>query len=482
MTAVDLIIFGATGDLSARKLFPALYQLDAAGLLQADLRIAAIGRQQQSVEDFKNELRQKMAGYMREPIDESVWQRFVPRLDYLTSDFAEPEAFLALRDWLDDSRVSLFYLATPPSLFSTICEQLDGDGCLSGPCRIVLEKPIGESLATSSEVNETLARFFAERDIYRIDHYLGKETVQNLLVLRFANRFINSQWDQSCIDHVQITVAEQVGIEGRWAYYDGVGQLRDMVQNHLMQLLCLVAMEPPNSLEAESIRDEKVKIVKALRPIDASTVKEHVVRGQYSQGVINSQPVPGYLEEEGCELSSSDTETFIAIKAFVDNWRWSGVPFYLRTGKRMPDKVTEIIIQYKALPHHIFGEGQSAEPNRLTIRLQPNEGIEMSMVSKRQSLKDKLSLQTHTLNFDFREDGDIDRIPDAYERLFLDAINGDPSLFVGREEIEESWRWCDQIIAACEQAGMEVNTYQAGSWGPSKSELLIDRDGRSWNV
>ena len=482
MTAVDLIIFGATGDLSARKLFPALYQLDAAGLLQANLRIAAIGRQQQSVEDFKNELRQKMAGYMREPIDESVWQRFVPRLDYLASDFAEPDAFLTLRDWLDDSRVSLFYLATPPSLFSTICEQLHGDGCLSGPCRIVLEKPIGESLATSSEVNETLARFFAERDIYRIDHYLGKETVQNLLVLRFANRFINSQWDQSCIDHVQITVAEQVGIEGRWAYYDGVGQLRDMVQNHLMQLLCLVAMEPPNSLEAESIRDEKVKIVKALRPIDAATVKEHVVRGQYSQGVINSQPVPGYLEEEGCELSSSDTETFIAIKAFVDNWRWSGVPFYLRTGKRMPDKVTEIIIQYKALPHHIFGEGQSAEPNRLTIRLQPNEGIEMSMVSKRQSLKDKLSLQTHTLNFDFREDGDIDRIPDAYERLFLDAINGDPSLFVGREEIEESWRWCDQIIAACEQAGMEVNTYQAGSWGPSKSELLIDRDGRSWNV
>ena len=321
MTAVDLIIFGATGDLSARKLFPALYQLDAAGLLQADLRIAAIGRQLQSVEDFKNELRQKMAGYMREPIDESVWQRFVPRLDYLASDFAEPDAFLTLRDWLDDSRVSLFYLATPPSLFSTICEQLHGDGCLSGPCRIVLEKPIGESLATSSEVNETLARFFVERDIYRIDHYLGKETVQNLLVLRFANRFINSQWDQSCIDHVQITVAEQVGIEGRWAYYDGVGQLRDMVQNHLMQLLCLVAMEPPNSLEAESIRDEKVKIVKALRPIDAATVKEHVVRGQYSQGVINSQPVPGYLEEEGCELSGSDTETFIAIKAFVDNWR-----------------------------------------------------------------------------------------------------------------------------------------------------------------
>ncbi len=482
MTAVDLIIFGATGDLSARKLFPALYQLDSAKLLQEDLRIAAVGRQQQSVEDFRHDLRQKMSGYMREAIDDAVWETFVRRLGYLASDFAEPQAFVALSDWLDDNRVSLFYLATPPSLFSTICEQLYEDQCLTGPCRIVLEKPIGESLATSSQVNETLARFFNERDIYRIDHYLGKETVQNLLVLRFANRFINSQWDQSCIDHVQITVAEQVGIEGRWTYYDGVGQLRDMVQNHLMQLLCLVAMEPPNSLEAESIRDEKVKIVKALRPIDAEMVKEHVVRGQYSQGVINSHPVPGYLGEEGCELSSSNTETFVAIKAYVDNWRWSGVPFYLRTGKRMPDKVTEIIIQYKALPHHIFDEGQGAEPNRLTIRLQPNEGIEMSMVSKRQSLKDKLSLQTHTLNFDFREDGDIDRIPDAYERLFLDAINGDPSLFVGREEIEESWRWCDQIISACEQADVAVVTYQAGSWGPSKSELLIDRDGRSWNV
>ena len=273
-----------------------------------------------------------------------------------------------------------------------------------------------------------------------------------------------------------------MGIEGRWAYYDGVGQLRDMVQNHLMQLLCLVAMEPPNSLEAESIRDEKVKIVKALRPIDASSVKDHVVRGQYSQGVIDGESVPGYFDEEGCEAQGSDTETFVAIKAYVDNWRWSGVPFYLRTGKRMPDKVTEIIIQYKALPHHIFGEGESAEPNRLIIRLQPNEGIEMTMVSKRQSLRDKLSLQTHTLNFDFREDGEIDRIPDAYERLFLDAINGDPSLFVGREEIEESWRWCDQLISACEQCGVKVNAYQAGSWGPSKSELLIDRDGRSWNV
>ena len=482
MSGVDLIIFGATGDLSARKLFPALFQLDAAGLLPDDLRIIAVGRQEQTTEAFHHELLARMSSAKRQSISDTAWQQFAQRLTYMSADFSAPSAFSGLQAELSESRTSLFYLATPPSLFATICEQLSADGCLAGSCRIVLEKPIGESLDTSREVNETLAQFFDEQDIYRIDHYLGKETVQNLLVLRFANRFINSQWDQSCIDHIQITVAEKVGIEGRWAYYDGVGQLRDMVQNHLMQLLCLVAMEPPNSLEAESIRDEKVKIVKALRPIDALSVKDHVVRGQYSQGVIDGESVPGYFDEEGCEAQGSDTETFVAIKAHVDNWRWSGVPFYLRTGKRMPDKVTEIIIQYKALPHHIFGEGESAEPNRLIIRLQPNEGIEMTMVSKRQSLRDKLSLQTHTLNFDFREDGEIDRIPDAYERLFLDAINGDPSLFVGRDEIEESWRWCDQLISACEQCGVKVNAYQAGSWGPSKSELLIDRDGRNWNV
>ncbi len=482
MSGVDLIIFGATGDLSARKLFPALFQLDAAGLLQDDLRIIAVARQEQTTKGFYHELLARLGSARRQSISDTAWQQFAQRLIYLSADFSAPSAFKGLQAELSESRTSLFYLATPPSLFAKICEQLDTDGCLAGSCRIVLEKPIGESLDTSREVNETLAQFFDDQDIYRIDHYLGKETVQNLLVLRFANRFINSQWDHSCIDHIQITVAEKVGIEGRWAYYDRVGQLRDMVQNHLMQLLCLVAMEPPNSLEAESIRDEKVKIVKALRPIDASSVKDHVVRGQYSQGVIDGESVPGYFDEEGCEGQGSDTETFVAIKAHVDNWRWSGVPFYLRTGKRMPDKVTEIIIQYKALPHHIFGEGESAEPNRLIIRLQPNEGIEMTMVSKRQSLRDKLSLQTHTLNFDFREDGDIDRIPDAYERLFLDAINGDPSLFVGREEIEESWRWCDRLISACEQCGVKVNAYQAGSWGPSKSELLIDRDGRSWNV
>ena len=482
MAAVDLIIFGASGDLSARKLFPALFQLERLNLLEDDLRIAAVARTQQSLEDFLPVLKGKMSSYMgNDAPTEEEWASFTRRFSYVSVNFSEPDQYGELRGWLDDERVSLFYFATPPSLFAPICEHLSTTNCLAGDCRIVVEKPIGENLESSVKVNETLAKYFDEKAIYRIDHYLGKETVQNLLVLRFANSFINSQWDNTCIDHVQITVGEMVGIEGRWSYYDKVGQLRDMVQNHLMQLMCLVAMEPPNSLEAESIRDEKVKIVRALRRIDAQSVTEKVVRGQYINGWIRGTAVPGYLDEDGCEMDSSDTETYIAIKAHIDNWRWSGVPFYLRTGKRLPEKVTEIVIQYKSLPHNIFGTGANI-PNKLVIRLQPNEGIELSMVSKKQSLKERMSLQSHLLDLDFREGSDLDRIPDAYERLFLDAIQGDQSLFVGREEIEESWRWCDQLIAACKEQQVPALPYQAGSWGPAKAEVLIEKDFRSWHV
>ena len=482
MAAIDLIIFGASGDLSARKLFPALFQLERLNLLEADLRIAAVARTQQTLDEFLPVLKEKMSAYMGDdaPSDKE-WRSFITRFSYVSVNFSEPEQYGALRAWLDDDRTSLFYFATPPSLFAPICEHLSDTHCLSGDCRIVVEKPIGENLASSIKVNETLAKYFDEKSIYRIDHYLGKETVQNLLVLRFANSFINSQWDNTCIDHVQITVGEMVGIEGRWSYYDKVGQLRDMVQNHLMQLMCLVAMEPPNSLSAESIRDEKVKIVRALRRIDSQSVNEKVVRGQYINGWVRGTAVPGYLDEDGCEMDSSNTETFVAIKAHIDNWRWSGVPFYLRTGKRLPEKVTEIVIQYKNLPHNIFGEGTTT-PNKLVIRLEPNEGIELSMVSKKQSLKQRMSLQSHLLDLDFREGSDLDRIPDAYERLFLDAIQGDQSLFVGRDEIEESWRWCDGLIAACEDQAVPALPYQAGSWGPAKAEVLIEKDFRSWHA
>nr|WHW29821.1 putative glucose-6-phosphate 1-dehydrogenase [uncultured bacterium] len=478
----DLVLFGAKGDLSARKLFPALYHLHYCGLLPDGMRIIALARDTtMSTEAFLDDLKPKVESYVGGTRwGETHWQSFAERIQYLGVNFSEEPDYVNLSEMLSEARTSIFYLATPPSLFDAICEFLGSSGCLEGDSRIVLEKPIGQDLQSCREVNATVARFFSEDSIYRIDHYLGKETVQNLLVLRFGNRFVNTQWDQSCIDHVQITVAETVGIEGRWSYYDKVGQLRDMVQNHLMQLLCLVAMEPPNSMTAEGIRDEKVKILRALRPIDSSSVSEHAVRGQYNAGWYRGESVPGYLEEEGCAMDSSDTETFVALKAHIDNWRWAGVPFYLRTGKRLASKVTEIVISYKSLPHNIFSSGHNI-PNRLVIRLQPREGIEMQMVSKLHSLKEKMALEKKTLNLDFLSTSGNDRIPDAYERLFLDFINGDQSLFVGREEVEESWNWCDSLIKAWNTQALEVKSYHAGSWGPTKSELLIERDGRSWH-
>ena len=478
---MDLIIFGAKGDLSARKLFPALYHLEYCGLLPKDLRIFALARAEQTTEDFVAELKPKIAPLVDATRwTEKHWRAFAARCAYLRMDFGDEDQYQALAERMAESRTRIFYLATPPSLFDDICTSLGRSGCLEGDSRIVLEKPIGHDLDSCRQVNDTVASYFSEDNIYRIDHYLGKETVQNLLVLRFANRFINTQWDQSCIDHIQITVAEAVGIESRWPYYNKVGQVRDMVQNHLMQLLCLVAMEPPNAMTAEGIRDEKVKILRALRTIDDATVAEHAVRGQYGAGWYHGEPVPGYLEEDACSDAASDTETFVAIKAHINNWRWAGVPFYLRTGKRMAEKLTEIVICYKSLPHNIFSSGDNI-PNRLVIRLQPNEGIEMQMVSKLHSLKDKMALVRQNLNLDFLGSSGLDRIPDAYERLFLDVIAGDQSLFVGREEVEESWRWCDALIRAWHTQAVEVKSYHAGSWGPTKAELLIEKDGRSWH-
>ncbi|WOJ94550.1 glucose-6-phosphate dehydrogenase [Congregibacter variabilis] len=481
---MDLLIFGARGDLSARKLFPALYHLDNCELLPAGVRIHALAREDISLETFLNDIKARVRKYVDDSRwSEEQWAHYASRFVYHRIDFSSADDFSALSHMLTQSRAALFYLATPPSLFGPICEHLGATGCLSGDRRLLLEKPIGHDLESCKDVNDKVAEYFSEEAIYRVDHYLGKETVQNLLVMRFGNRFINTQWDQGCVDHVQITVAEPIGIEGRWSYYDGVGQLRDMVQNHMMQLLCLVAMEPPNSMTAEGIRDEKVKIVRALRPIDESNVQDHAVRGQYAAGWLRGESVPGYLEEDDCPAQDSQTETYVALKAFIDNWRWAGVPFYLRTGKRMPEKLTEIVITYKALPHNIFaGAGSEDVPNRLVIRLQPNEGIEMQMVSKQHSLRNKMGLVTKNLNLDFLSSSALDRIPDAYERLFLDAINADQSLFVGREEIEESWRWCDELIDAWQKRAPTLQPYQAGSWGPTKGELLIEKDGRSWHV
>ena len=344
-----------------------------------------------------------------------------------------------------------------------------------------MEKPIGHDLRSSKQVNDAVGQYFSEKNIFRIDHCLGKETVQNLLALRFANRIINSQWDNKCIDHIQITAAETVGIEGRWSYYDTVGQLRDMFQNHLLQLLCMVAMEPPNSLKAEEIRAEKIKLLRALRPIGSDKVDDYVVRGQYTNGWIDGKPVVGYLEEEGAENSNSNNETFVAIKVEIDNWRWAGVPFYMRTGKRLNAKHTEIIIAYKESSHSIIADKPLDSSNKLVIRLQPNEGIELEMISKKQSLKQRLSTEKRVLNLDFHDSDSDKRVVDAYERLFLELIKGDQWLFVSREEIETSWDWCDQIIDAWNKNKSPTRLYSAGSGGPAKAEVLIESDDRSWH-
>ncbi|MFT5350057.1 MAG: glucose-6-phosphate 1-dehydrogenase [Gammaproteobacteria bacterium] len=481
-STIDLVIFGALGDLSKRKLFPALYQLDRAGLLDSSVRIAGLARDEINTTAFIEQVYLILKNASGDSaFDEASWQSFSRRLHYIKIDFSQKKQYLILKEWLLEKRITIYYMATPPSLFGSICKHLQNADCVDSLSRIVLEKPIGHDLKSSQEVNSAVAKCFDERNIYRIDHYLGKETVQNLLALRFANRMINSQWDNSCIDHIQITAAETVGIEGRWGYYDDVGQLRDMIQNHLLQLLCMVAMEPPNSLQADEIRAEKVKILRALSPINSENVTEQAVRGQYTAGWIDGTPVVGYMEEEGSKNGSSNTETFVALKAYINNWRWAGVPFYLRTGKRMKDKVTEVVITYKDHPHAIFTDSQDGAKNRLIIRLQPNEGIELEMVSKKQSLKERLSLEKRTLNLDFFDSSGESRIADAYERLFLEVIKGDQWLFVSRDEIEASWRWCDTLIDAWAQGDIGTKGYSAGSWGPSKAEMLIEKDQRSWH-
>ncbi|MCA1767426.1 MAG: glucose-6-phosphate dehydrogenase, partial [Idiomarina sp.] len=362
----------------------------------------------------------------------------------------------------------IFYLATPPALYSTICSGLSKQGLTKQPARVILEKPIGHNLASSQDINRSVAEHFEENQVYRIDHYLGKETVLNLLALRFANALFSSNWDNSAIDHIQITAAEQVGVEGRWGYYDDAGQLRDMVQNHLLQVLSLIAMEPPSKLDADSIREEKLKVLKALRPIDESNCQETTVRGQYHSGFVADQRVPGYLEEDGAK-SNSQTETFVALKVNIDNWRWSGVPFYLRTGKRLPEKRSEVVITFKRQPHNIFNDTTTElPPNKLVIRLQPDEGVEVQILNKIPGLGKRMHLKATNLDLSFDETFERKRIADAYERLLLEAMHGNQYLFVHRDEVEYAWRWIDGIVAAWENYEQPPKHYQAGTLKEAK--------------
>ncbi|MDL0439351.1 glucose-6-phosphate dehydrogenase [Stutzerimonas frequens] len=475
-----LALFGALGDLALRKLFPALYQLDRAGLLPADTRILGLARDGGEPASHLALIAEHLRRHVAErELEESVLQRFLARLDYQSMEFGRREDYAALADKAGQAERIVAFFATPASVYGAICAGLAEAG-LAERTRVVLEKPIGHDLGSSREVNDAVARFFPEDRTYRIDHYLGKDTVQNLIALRFANSLFETQWNQNHISHVEITVAETVGIEGRWGYFDQAGQLRDMIQNHLLQLLCLIAMDPPSDLSADSIRDEKVKVLKALAPIAPEQLGQQLVRGQYVAGSILGRHVPGYLEEENSN-TQSDTETFVALRAEICNWRWAGVPFYLRTGKRMPQKLSQIVIHFKAPPHYIFApEQRQLIGNKLIIRLQPQEGISLLVMTKDQGLDKGMQLRSGPLQLNFSETYKSPRIPDAYERLLLEVMKGNQNLFVRKDEIEYAWKWCDQLIDGWQRVGAPPKPYAAGSWGPAASIALISRDGRSW--
>ena len=480
--ACNLVIFGVTGDLARRKLFAALYHLESAGLLHPDTLILGVARSPFNQDEFADMALHSLARFAQSNLQQEFLTPLFKRFRYHSVDFDEETQFTSLQSVLQGSdRPAIFYLATPAFIYASICTGLNHAGLIRDDSRIVLEKPIGDSLKTSQIVNDEVARHFSEQQIYRIDHYLGKETVLNLLVLRFANALFTTNWDHSCIDHVQITVAESVGIEDRWEFYDRAGQMRDMIQNHLLQILCLLAMEPPIDLDAESIRDEKLKVLRALRPITVENIHRNVVRGQYSRGYINGTPMPGYLEEDAANKQST-TETFVAIKVEIDNWRWAGVPFYIRSGKRLSSKVSEINIHFKPLPHNIFRDTYAQLPqNKLTIRLQPDEGIELQMVNKVPGITEISRIQTNVLDLSFSETYHNTRIVDAYERLLLAVMDNNQSLFVRRDEVEQAWQWVDAIIAAWGKSGEKPDVYPAGSMGPNSAISLIARDHRQWD-
>ncbi|MCW8194357.1 glucose-6-phosphate dehydrogenase [Proteobacteria bacterium 005FR1] len=480
----DILIVGGEGDLAYRKLYPALYHLDAAGCLSDCMRVVGIARNPAAADDFPGKVRSKFEHFHgSDELDERVWQRFSSRLQYYALDATSETDLRVLREqvFTSEKRDLIVYLATPPTIFAPICQSLWAVGLVRDNSRLVVEKPLGDSRESFLDINRSLTSIFREDQVYRIDHYLGKETVQNLLAMRFANALFEPLWNSHYIDHVQITVAETVGVEGRWDFYDEAGALRDMVQNHLLQLLCLAAMEPPARLDAQSVHDEKLKVLRCLKPMSKRDVRDNTVRGQYAAGAVKGKPVPGYLEEEGARHGST-TETFVAVKAEINNWRWAGVPFYLRTGKRMVKRFSEIIIQFNDVPHSIFGEQiTSGAPNRLTIRLQPDEGIRLHLLNKVPGLDDSMPLESVALNLTLSDVFTHQHVPDAYERLFYDVIRANSTLFVPADQVEAAWEWVDKIIEGWKATNKKVVNYTAGSWGPAESIALIARDGRQWH-
>ena len=480
----DFILFGASGDLALRKLMPALYRRYADTGFSEGTRVIGVARAMLRREGYQQLVKESLQKFLREgEWREDLWQGFAECLHFVSIDAHTIEGYQDLKALIDagthpESRPRVVYLSTPSSLYGSICDHLSEANLVNECTRLVLEKPVGRDLDSAIAINKAVGNHFSEQQTYRIDHYLGKETVQNLLVLRFANPLFESLWNHHFIDHIQITIAESLGVEGRISFYEATGALRDIVQNHLLQLLCIVAMEPPPNIDPDRIRDEKLKVLRSLRPIYPGALAKHVVRGQYRAGKIDNTPVCGYLEEEGMG-AASNTETFVALKVMIDNIRWAGIPFYLRTGKRLPERLCQIVVQFKEISHSIFQTStQPVLSNKLVINLQPDESITLRLCGKRFGPGMEIRPIDLNLNPGVRNNK---KPADAYERLLVDVINGDQTLFLRQDELEQAWRWVEPILSEWEKSNGPPEEYAAGSWGPSAATLLLAKDGKLWH-
>lgn len=475
----DLVLFGGTGDLAMRKLLPALYRRKASGYLSPKSRVLGVARSELSREEYLAQVQASCQAHLGKDYDEKRWAEFSQHVDYLKIDASSPEDFAGLKKKLEgcEGHGRAFFLSTAPDLFAPICEGLATHQLATPNSRVVLEKPLGHDQASSAQINERVGRIFSEQQIFRIDHYLGKETVQNLLALRFGNTLFEPLWRRGRVKHVQITVAEELGVERRAGFYDETGALRDMVQNHLLQLLCIIAMEPPATSDPDAMRDEKLKVLRALRPLKGRDVLHKTVRGQYKAGASGGKPVVGYLDEKDVP-ETSKTETFVALRVDIDSWRWVGVPFYLRTGKRLQEKLSEIVVTFEDVPLSIYERPDTPQAlNRLVIQLQPDESIELTVLAKFPG--EVMRLRPVNLSLDFSETFKAPRL-DAYERLLTDVLKGNLTLFMRRDELDAAWQWIDPIREAWDQLDEAPKTYTAGSWGPAAASALLGRDGFAW--